>query len=63
MRNVYSICDDPVVKRKHQAQQILLKKAGEKINNYSRTIKDEVAKLRSKFPGKFPKASENLKTY
>ena len=50
--------DDPVVERKHQAQQDILKKAGGDINNYSRTIRDEVAKLRSKFPGKFPKALE-----
>ena len=50
--------DDPVVKRKHQAQQDILKKAGGNINNYSRTIREEVAKLRSKFPGKFPKTLE-----
>ena len=50
--------DDPVVKRKHQAQQDILKKAGGNINNYSKTIRDEVAKLRSKFPGKFPKVLE-----
>jgi hypothetical protein len=54
--------NDPVVKRKHQAQQILLKKAGGKFDNYSKTIKDEVAQLRSKFPGKFPKAMESSKT-
>ena len=55
--------DDPVVKRKHQAQQDILKKAGGNINNYSRTIRDEVAKLRSKFPGKFLKALEKTKTH
>lgn len=55
--------DDPVVKRKHQAQQDLLKKAGGNVNNYSQTIKDEVLNLRDKFPGKFPKASEKTKTF
>ena len=55
--------DDPVVKRKHQAQQDILKKAGGNINNYSRTIRDEVAKLRNKFPGKFPKALEKTITH
>jgi len=54
--------DDPVVKRKHLAQQDILKKAGGNVSNYSKTIRDEVMKLRSKFPGKFPKALENIKT-
>lgn len=55
--------DDPVVKRKHQAQQDLLKKAGGNVNNYSRTIKAEVLKLRAKFPGKFPRATEKTRTF
>jgi hypothetical protein len=55
--------DDPVVKRKHLAQQEILKKAGGNVSNYSRTIQDEVMKLRNKYPGKFPKALENTKTF
>jgi hypothetical protein len=53
--------EDPVVKRKHLAQQEILKKAGGNINNYSRTIRDEVMKLREKYPGKFPKVLDNTK--
>lgn len=55
--------DDPVVKRKHLAQQKLLLKAGGNVSNYSKTIKDEVMKLRNKFPGKFPKAFEKVKLF
>ena len=58
---MFSPYDDPVVKRKHLAQQGILKKAGGNVHNYSSAIKDEVLKLRNKFPGKFPKAIENIK--
>ena len=52
--------DDPVVKRKHTAQQEILKKSDGNISNYSKTIKNEVMKLRNKFPGKFPKAFKKI---
>lgn len=55
--NMYSLYDDPVVKRKHNAQHQIQKKASGKPHEYSKIVREEVAKLKEKYPNKFPSAS------
>lgn len=59
---MYTLFDDPVVKKKHTAQQKIIKKTKGNFRNYSKIAHAEVIKLRKKFPGKFPQANPTLST-
>lgn len=57
---MYSLLDDPVVRKKHEAQKEIIKKTKGNFRNYSKIAHSEVIKLRKKFPDKFPQAKSIL---